>query len=202
MMLLATVMAFGAFCATAGYSLLAIREAAIGDEGGDPRAMAKGGRGGAGGISRVDDVRAVGSGRGDGASVGPIAASEATQRRKSHRIGHRLPNERVNVWDHRAARDAAQEVVTAANPPRTLEALCAKGERALSSARRGPSSPGLSQKPLDGRNLATVGLVAPRGALGRIPPDSSCSLPDFQAAHARLGPSQGPSLGLEPVRAP
>lgn len=95
MMLLATLMAFGAFCATAGYSLLATREAALGDQRRDPRAMAKGGRGNAGGISRVDDVRAVGSGRGDGASVGPVAASEATQRRESHRIGHRLANERV-----------------------------------------------------------------------------------------------------------
>jgi len=41
MMLLATVMAFEAFCATAGYSLLATREAALGDEGGDPRAVSK-----------------------------------------------------------------------------------------------------------------------------------------------------------------
>ena len=55
-----------------------------------------------------------------------------------------------------------------------------ESERARSSTRRGPSSPGPSQKPLDERNLATVGLVAPRGALGRVPPESESQPSGFQ----------------------
>lgn len=107
--------------------------------------------------------------------------------------------------DHRAARDGAQEVVTAANPPRTSRAnCCVKNERrcrflgwgrlrflpvrptprdSARSARASPPRP--SQEPLDGRKRATFAALVPRGALGRMPPDSSDRLQDFRGGLTR-----------------
>jgi hypothetical protein len=132
----------------------------------------------------------------------------------------------MNVWDHRACPDAAQAVVTAANRLGRWKRVVAwkmnarsrfvgrarfrfppSGQpREIPSARRGAPSPGPSQKPLDGRNLATISLVAPKGALGRMPPDSGGSLPVFKAgsraAPSEPGPFPGRSLNAPRLLAP
>ena len=179
-------MAFGAFCATA-----ATREAVLGDEGGDPRATEKEAAvvlSAPAGWTMFALFVAATLYR---AGVGSMTGSEATPRRD--RVvgwGIGFANERVNVWDHRAAPDAAQAVVTAANPPRTLEArccvesecaqsICRPGSFPLPTVRsttrnpvrsaRGRPPPGPSQKPLDGRNVATLGSSRRGGRWGGCP---------------------------------